>query len=378
MAEICVWGVSLKKVADEAQLEAFVKICRERVGDAHFTLFSRDAEAIVARHRDLSAIDTRDLPRIMRALSRADVFVLVGGPFFEELYQTVGVCVLTGAARLFGCPTVSYGTTAFPFHTRLGRFVYRRVFESFAEVTVREETSREILGELGVRRETLLFPDPRFVLEAATAERTRAVLLAEGIDPDRPCVGLTTRYLHADVPGWVRRGHHLDAWRVDTAYDSIAAGLAEVGREAQLVQIPLHPLAREDEATASELRRRLPPDVPLRLLGRRYPPAETLGLIRHCGMVIAGRLGSAVFATVTGTPLVAIAYEPRMLSHMRMIGLEDCAIDIREADVARVTSLVARVWRERAAMRERVQARAASLAEMARTNSRAILAHLPA
>lgn len=378
MAEVCVWGVSLKKLADEAQLEAFLQICRERVHGAHFTLFSRDAEAIVARHGALDAIDTRDLPGVVRALARADLFVLVGGPFFEEIYQTSAVCFLTGVARLFGCPIITYGATAFPFHSRLGRFIYRRVIEGFAEITVREETAREILRDLGVRREMTLFADPRFILESATPERTREILRDEGVDSDRPCVGLTTRHLHPRVPTWVKRSHDLDELRIDSAYHAMAAGLAEVGREAQLVLIPLHPDAREDQATAAELRRRLPADVPLKVLGRRYPPAETLGLIRHCGMLIASRLGSAVFATVTGTPLVAVAYEPRMLAHMRMVGLEDCVIDVRDPDIDRARSLVARVWQDRTAMRARVQARAADLAETARANSRAILAHLPA
>ena len=170
------------------------------------------------------------------------------------------------------------------------------------------------------------------VLEPASAERVREIFRAESLDPDHPIVAVTTRYLHAKAPTWVKRGHDFSDARVDNANDVMARALDALSQHAQLIIIPMHPSLDEDLETADALRARLSDPSRLKVLSRRYSATETVGIIRDCALLLAGRQGSAVFATATATPMVAIAYEARMTDHMQRTGQADCVFDWKNLD----------------------------------------------
>jgi len=103
MKRICVWGTSLKKIADEAQVIAFIRIVQQRFPDTHITLFSQYGDLLTTRLAGaalrVTTIPTADLARVIRALARCDLFVLEGGPFYEELAQALRCWLLLGIAK---------------------------------------------------------------------------------------------------------------------------------------------------------------------------------------------------------------------------------------------------------------------------------------
>jgi polysaccharide pyruvyl transferase WcaK-like protein len=60
--------------------------------------------------------------------------------------------------------------------------------------------------------------------------------------------------------------------------------------------------------------------------------------------LLASRLGSAVLAAARGTPIVAIAYETRMIDHMRRVGLGDFAFDWRDLNPDAIIAAADKVW----------------------------------
>ncbi|MEC4680913.1 MAG: hypothetical protein VST67_09485, partial [Nitrospirota bacterium] len=72
-------------------------------------------------------------------------------------------------------------------------------------------------------------------------------------------------------------------------------------------------------------------------------------------MIIASRLGSAVFATAMGTPILALAYEARMIDYMSHIGFEDCVMDWRTLDVEFVKKATD-TWSSRNAIAKQMKA----------------------
>ncbi|MBI5093097.1 MAG: polysaccharide pyruvyl transferase family protein [Candidatus Hydrogenedentes bacterium] len=327
MKRICVWGTSFKKVADEAQLLAIHTILTEKFPGASIHYFARYGEFISGHRPEIRATRIAQVFRIVSLLSKADLLLIVGGPFYEAPFQALTCFSLFIAARLFRCTVAAYGITLFPFRTWWGKILYRGILNRLSVIEVRDAIGIDILRELGVTSRVTSGADPRYVLEPAPPERVREIFKKEMLDPDQPAIAITTRYLHAEAPKWVRRSHAYSSARVNNANDVMGRVLAALSDHAQLIIIPMHPSHDEDDETAAALRAHLRDPSRLKVLTQRYSATEVIGIIHHCGFLLAGRQGSAIFATATATPMVAVAYEARMIDHMQRAGQADCVFD---------------------------------------------------
>jgi polysaccharide pyruvyl transferase WcaK-like protein len=373
MKRICIWGTSLKKIGDEAQNIAFVRIIRRRFPDVHLTLFSQFGErmtnAVAHEGIEVETIRTAHVHRVYRALSRCDLFVFEGGPFYEDPLQTMRILFLHTMARSLGVPMVVYAATAFYFETWWGRRIFRYLFEHMDALSVREPVAVEIIKDLGLENEVVLSADPRFVLDPPPADAIGPLLEKEGIDPSKPFIILTTRYLHPGIPRWVKRSHFYDDEILRRSNEAMAAMTALLERKAQLLILPMHPTLEEDMEMARALRKRMETPSRLKVLSRRYSALEVLGMINLAEMVVASRLGSAVFATLTGTPIVSIAYEPRMKDHMRRIGQEGHVHDWKELTDHGLAKDIEAVWDGRNRIREDLKQKAGAFRELAWKNA---------
>jgi len=366
MARVCIWGASLQKTADEAQVDAVVQILQQRLPHVFITLFSRDADVMAERYARLEAIPTRDLGRVTRALSRADLLVLVAGPFVETAHQALSAAVLILIATMTRTPIIGYGITLFPMQTWWGRRTFRFLMERLRFIAPRERVGAEIMRGLGIGTEIFQTADPRFVLAPSAPERIRALLAEEGVALDRPCVAVTMRHFDDTTPKWVRNGSEYTSERDARAKDSLARALDALDPAIQVVFMPMHPDYRDDENAARGVVTRMSTAARAHLLSRQLSAQEAIGIIAHADMLVACRVGSAVFASLSGTPVVGISYEPRMTDHLERMDLEDCVVDWRNLDPKQVTERVQRVWHDREAMRTRVGAKRDEMAALAR------------
>ncbi len=106
MRRVGVWGTSIKKVADEAQLLAFVQIVKTREPKVHITIFSQVGNVLtefLAKEKcEVRTIRTGNLIGVTAALAKADLLLFMGEPFYEAPIQTFGSLLLFRIARLFG------------------------------------------------------------------------------------------------------------------------------------------------------------------------------------------------------------------------------------------------------------------------------------
>jgi len=374
MKRICVWGTSLKKVADEAQVIAFIRIMKSRVPDVEITLFSQYGELVTELMAKegfkIKTIRTARIGKVIQALAHSDIFVFEGGPFYEDPSQALRCLILFSIAKSFSLPVIAYGATAFYFKTWWGRFLFRNIFERLDAITVREKIAVDIIKDLGVRNNIALFADPRFILEAPSD--VSDILIKEGINLEEPLIGVTTRFLHQNVPAWVKRSHSFTDERVENANEVIARVVAYLSEFAQVIIIPMHPSYDEDKEMANVIKKYIQDPSRLKMLSRRYSALEMMGIISQCELLLAGRLGSAVFATVTGTPIVAIAHEPRMVDHMERVGLGNYVFDWKDLRYDDTVAKVKEVWLSRDTIKDQMKSKVKEFKEMAWKNAEII------
>lgn len=373
MKQICIWGTSLRKVADEAQVIALIRIINSRFPGAKITLFSRYGELmteLMAKEGfKIETIRTAHIGKVIQALESSDIFVFEGGPFYEDPLQAITCIILFSIAKIFRLPVIAYGVTAFYFKTRWGRFVFRNMFDRMDAITVREKIASNIIKDLGVKKDVTLFADPRFILEPASFDEVQGILIKEGINVEEPFIGITTRYLHQNMPAWVKRSHYYTDERVENANDVLARVAAYLSELAQVIIIPMHPSYAEDIEMANVIKKYIQDPSRLKMLSRRYNALDLMSIISQCEFLLAGRLGSAVFATVAGTPIVAIAYEPRMVDHMERSGLIKYVFDWKDLKYDDFVERIKEILLSRDIIKEHMKSQVKEFREMAWKNA---------
>ncbi len=350
MSRICIWGASLNKVDDEAQVVAITGLLRKLSPSARLTFFSQYGQQLVevlAKEGLEVEVVTQSHPgRVAEAMKKADLFLIFGGIFFESPKQALICATLVAMAKAYRRPMIAWQVSVFPYTTRWGELVFKNIFAQMDRICVREPVAAEVLARLGVTRPIRVFADSRLTLEPCSPGEVDRLLENEGIDPHEPLIGLSTRYVHSEMPAWVRRTHYYDDQIAVKSNEALARVVAHLEKLAQVAVIPMHPTYQEDLTTFASVRRYAHQPGRVKLLSRRYSAREVNGMVAHCNLMLACRLGSAVSATAAGTPIVAIAYETRMLDHMQRAGFGDRVFDWRDLNTGAIIGAVDEVWKQ--------------------------------
>jgi polysaccharide pyruvyl transferase WcaK-like protein len=244
----------LKKVADEAQLIAQYEIIKSIVPDAEVTLLTYPRSVVQEHYPQLKVIPTPRLHQSLPAILRADLFVLAGGPFYDDTFQTIRAGLLTLFTRLVGVPIMIYGVTGFPIRSRLGRWIYRWIGNQAQRIVTRDAGASHALQEVGVKTPIQQGIDLRAVLKVSPRERVNEILKAEGIDPSKPLIGFTVRHIHEDIPAWVKQQVEFNADTIRDFNRALGQTAAELSKSAQVFILAMNPTLDEDLAVMENMK----------------------------------------------------------------------------------------------------------------------------
>ncbi|MDO8550568.1 MAG: polysaccharide pyruvyl transferase family protein, partial [Ignavibacteria bacterium] len=311
-------------------------------------------------------------PKVILALYKTDIFIFEGGPFYEQMQQVLVCWGLLSISKLFNKPVIAYAATVFYFRTWWGRAIYRNIFNRMDAVTVRESIGKEILNDLNIKNEVELFADPRFILFPLNQDYINEILKKENVDISKPYVCITTRFMHDKIPKWVKKSHHYNEKIVQDSNRCISKIIAYLSELKQVVLIPMHPKYEEDQQMANILRKNMQDPSKLILLSKRYRALEILGIINYAEMILASRVGSAVFSAVTKTPIIAVSYEPRMIDHMKRCGLGNYVFDWRKLNYEELKNSIDEILQKKENIKGILEANAETFKEQAKLNSEVI------
>jgi polysaccharide pyruvyl transferase WcaK-like protein len=330
MKRITVWGTTLKKIADEAQMLTHYKIIKKYLPDADVTMITYLKPSVQAAYPDLTIVP---IPHIHKSLPRiflSDLFIVAGGPYFDYFPHILKVFLLTTLLWLARVPILIYGVTGFPVQSWFGRHVFKWMGNMAKEIVTRDMSAFNSLKDMGVSTPIKQGTDLRAILDPAPIERVHEILRGEGIDPQKPTIGLTVRFVDKNVPEWVREHLNFKEESIDKFNQVMGKVVAELCKKAQVFIIAMNPVLTDDLKVAKNIQKYMDDPSQLKIIEHRYLATETLGIIQACDLLIAGRVGSAVFATMLETPLVAISHEHRMKEWMDEVGVGEYCFDWQE------------------------------------------------
>jgi len=361
-----------RNLGDEAVLEAILGDFRGRVADPIFIVTSGDPGRTRADH-GVEAVHWRDVPAIVAAVSDADLVVIGGGGLFHDHWGIDPDSLLARhyygipffatpaiLAALQDTPILIYGVGVGPLFSDEARSMTRAVFDLAWAATVRDEESLEEAERLGLSRGRVeLAADPAFALPPPSEADIRAAeaKIGTAASPGPPLLGVCVR-------GW-DLGVAEETWLAAVA-GGAQAFLDEHG--GGLVAVPFQDL-EEDLGDDADVARRLVEAIgkPERAVVTRVPetPAEALALLGRCDLVVGMRLHSVLFAALSGVPVVALSYDPKVERLMSRLDSAELSLQLTEVTAETLHRRMNAAYSGRVETAQRLAGAAASLAASA-------------
>ncbi|MFH0908266.1 MAG: polysaccharide pyruvyl transferase family protein [bacterium] len=315
----------------------------------------------------------------------ADVFLLGGGQVLHDqtcLLFLLAALYKLGLARLAGTPAVCYAVGAGPLQFAFGRRLVRHALNTVDLVIARDESTRSLLEELGVRGPRIeVTADPAWRLPAVSEDRAREILRDLAIPLDRgPLIAICPRrwfhYRRAVLPmKWrLRFGGSVPGGGRFAALTAAFARLADWLNEELRATVVLVPMknsqgrgepGQDDDAVCMEIAKRAGRPTAIYTLSKELSPSEMKAVLGQMSCVVSMRMHAVIMASAQGVPCVGVGLSEKFNDVFARAGMERSLIAAESADADGLFALVKEALAGSGQKDERI-ARTAPLAELSR------------
>ncbi len=370
-----------RNLGDEAILHVMLEELRRLLPNVAVTVASGNPDATRATY-DVAAVHERDVPALVDAVRACDLVIVGGGGLFHD-YQGVDEATVLSRwhwgltyfaafpllATLFRKPLLLSALGVGPLLSEAGRRYTRLAFDRADAASVRDPASHALLGSIGVDVSRVrLAADPAFLLRAPSADEGRAALARIGVPavpgvpgvPGRPVVVVAVR--HWD------EGVRPDVWQ---AHVAAALDRFVESHDAVPVFLPFQSRAEHglsDDAVAGRIRAEMRHGARAVMGEADLEPCEVQGLIAGADVVLAVRLHAVILAGTAGVPVVALAYDRKVVAAMTELGVAEFSLGL-EAEAGAIGDALDRAYRDRERVRRVLVAAARDLRAGAAANA---------
>jgi polysaccharide pyruvyl transferase CsaB len=347
-------------LGDEAILKGIISQLRGSL-DVEITVFSRNAEDTLERHRVEHAVPVRSMTRkeVVPHLAHLDLLILGGGGILFD-GEAGNFLREVELALQQNIPVMAYAVSAGPLEDPRSQRLVRDCLDRCKLVTVRERTAKKLLEDIGVQKEIEVTADPALLL--APEEITQDALLREDLVGDRRLVGMSVREPGSAAPHIKEEHYHrLLADAADFMVDRFDADVLFVPMERKVRDVP------HSHAVISKMLRASRAQV----LRGHYSSSQILWLMHRFSFAVGMRLHFLIFAALQAVPFVALPYSSKVEGF-----LEDLEIGMPPIELVSAGRLIAHIdhwWDNKDSLSRKIRNAVPELQQRARrTNQLAV------
>ena len=250
---------------------------------------------------------------------RSDLIIIGGGGLFFDNPETnrwiFGYINLIYRAKRFGKKVALMGISVGPLYHKGSEEAIKEAFALVDIISVRDNTSRDTLIRCGVATDRIhVIPDLVFTLKSASDERITDILIRESFPiKNRRNIVLTPCCYNTTQQGWLQQY-------------IIFCERAVKELDCNLWLIPMQRNDNHDDLTAIEsIYSGLSENAKSRthILHGIYNAKEIQGIISKADFALAERLHGSIMAINTNTPVLSIAYMPKVVGVLELANLSD-------------------------------------------------------
>lgn len=294
-------------------------------------------------------LETRSLMEAWRWLGDAKAFVAAGGGQLDDSWggsfgHPYALARWAWLARRRGVPFVMLSVGFGQARSRLARAMLRYAVNRSSYCSLREDGSRHLVAELGVRTRLTVVPDLAFALTKQPGDPPAGPPLSIGVSP------MAFRHSAWPEADARRYGGYVTLWTA-LVTDRVRRG----------DRVHLYTTNPTDEAVVDDLWTRLDPTTQAGCVRERITTVEALlVLYARLHLVVATRLHAVLLALVAERPAVALSYERKVQTLMRDAGLADYCVELEGTDLALASAAIDRAAAHRAELGSAIARRVAA------------------
>jgi polysaccharide pyruvyl transferase CsaB len=316
-------------LGDEAVLAGISSLLKAETDDLKITVLSAEPEKTASRY-GINAVSRTSVIQILAALNEADLFISGGGSLLQDVTGSFSVPYYLGLAwlaRLQGTKTVYYAQGAGPLNKKWSQLLTAFSLNRFELLGVRDQGSKKMLQEIGVKKEIELTVDPVFAL----------------YDP--------LNNLKQQIKGKIEVGISVRPWSVDYISE-LAAALNQFaeGKNIKFNIFPMHQGA--DDKISLALKNKLKAETEIFELPA--VPEEAVKDFSQLDLFVGVRLHSLIFALINQIPLLALSYDPKIEGLLKEIDYLPL-IKLKDLEASRVEEELENIFAERYSLRKKIK-----------------------
>jgi polysaccharide pyruvyl transferase CsaB len=315
---------------DEAILSVLISDLNEVFNAPEITVVSGNVESIAADHH-VDAIHWTDIGDLREKAEASDLMVLGGGGLFQDQQEFESSAILTPAhggmsywagfallSHLVDKPLAIYGAGVGPLTTDEGKKLTAMAFRAASASSVRDQESSRLLDGLGIH-DVPVTADPVFRM-TANRQVGLEILGNENIPEGETLVAVGIR-----------------SWGDDDFVTGLAEQLdqAITSHDARIVFVPFQTSphrAENDPAAALRVVTAMKQRSRASILRGTYTPEDKMAVQAAADVVIGMRLHSVIMAAAAGVPVVALAYDPKVVNTMKALGVGEMTLDLADVE----------------------------------------------
>jgi polysaccharide pyruvyl transferase WcaK-like protein len=265
-------------------------------------------------------------------LRKSDLFILGGGGLIQDYSSILNIPFWMSNLRLAHMaktPIMLYGVGVEPIRFTYFRKLVSKVLDQVSLITVRDEESKRLLKSWGLSNEILTTADPAWGMKhlVGTTGVCSYESQANRKFDDGPVVGISLRqWLNLDfsIPEYFfpfkhnfsRTSNFSKSTSVERFLNTMAR-LADTLIERANAHIVVLPIwQKADRVISMSLVHRIRHKQQVHLVQDQFSALELIEIIQKMDVFVGMRLHSLLFAAISRTPFIALAYSPKIKAFM--------------------------------------------------------------
>ena len=321
IAKIMISGYyGFNNTGDEAILKSMVRAFKEKIPQIKIVVLSHNPLQTSQTYQ-VKAINRLHLIDIIRCLRDTNLFISGGGGLLQDstgkgwsILYYLGLILI---AKIVKVPVMIYAQGIGPVNKQINKKLVRWILNKVDLITVRDNSSKELLENLGVVKPSIYVnSDPVFLLKKKNINHIvdNYPYIQELINSDnRPLIGVSVREY---------KNNGSDSKRIFAR----AADYLIENYKAKIIFLPFK--FNEDVHISEEILSLMKNKA--EVLKIKLEPEELLSVLSRLSLVVGVRLHSIIFSSMANIPFIAFNYDPKVKYFVEDLGLSELLIETDE------------------------------------------------
>lgn len=352
--EILISGYyGFRNSGDDALLMSIIDDLKKYKESPNITVLSANPAETERIYR-VKAINRLNPFKVISHIKNADMLISGGGTLIQDSTSTKSLLYYLSVIRMAtkaGTKVMLYSNGIGPLNRKMNIKKTKKVLDDVDLITLRDKASYDELNRIGVSKPKMLVTaDPAFILDGADKTIGWDILEKAGVPKGKRIMGISVRRWYS----------------IGDGFEEIIAEVCDYAAEKYGLYPVLVPMQKSKDLLISQnIKKRVKHECVI-LEGER-DVRDVIAINGCMDVCIAMRLHMLIYSAINATPIIGIAYDPKISRFMEDIG-QDRYIDIKHLDADRLKKMVDDCMENQDKIRESLNSGFEALKDMAEKN----------